>query len=151
MLLFLFFAIQVKKKDDGKIFAMKALRKRTLMLKKQMKYAISEANILKNSDHPFILKLHYCFQVLLLYISHINLKNHKTPQFLYMVLDYCSSGDLSLILAQQPESKFEENIAKFYIAELILAIEYLHQKNIIYRDLKPENILISMKYSENLI
>jgi hypothetical protein len=42
---------------------MKALRKRTLLLKKQMKYAISEANILKNSKHPFILGLHYCFQV----------------------------------------------------------------------------------------
>ena len=60
-----------------------------------------------------------------------------------MVLDYCSSGDLSLILAQQQENRFDENIAKFYISELILAIEYLHHKNIIYRDLKPENILIS--------
>lgn len=61
-----------------------------------------------------------------------------------MVLDYCSSGDLSLVLAQQPENRFDENIAKFYICELILAIEYLHNKNIIYRDLKPENILISI-------
>lgn len=60
-----------------------------------------------------------------------------------MVLDYCSSGDISLILAQQTEGRFEENVAKFYICELILALEYIHKNNIIYRDLKPENILIS--------
>ncbi len=59
-----------------------------------------------------------------------------------MVIDYCSGGDLSLLLAQQCEAKFDENVARFYIAELILAIEYLHKKNILYRDLKPENILI---------
>lgn len=53
----------VRKKDTGQIFAMKALKKRTLIQKKQLKYAVSEANILKNSNHPYILKLHYAFQV----------------------------------------------------------------------------------------
>ena len=56
-----------------------------------------------------------------------------------MILDYCPIGDLSY---QIQINLFEEDEAKFYIAELILAIEYLHQHDIIYRDLKPENILI---------
>ena len=57
-----------------------------------------------------------------------------------MVLDYCPGGDLSLHLAQR--GKFDEVEAKFFIAELIIAIEQLHNMNVIYRDLKPENILI---------
>jgi serine/threonine protein kinase len=57
-----------------------------------------------------------------------------------MVIDYCPGGDLSF---QIQLNLFEEEEAKFYIAELILAIEYLHNHNIIYRDLKPENILIA--------
>ena len=54
---------KVRKKDDGQIFAMKALKKRTLIMKKQLRYAISEANVLKMSNHPFVLGLHYAFQV----------------------------------------------------------------------------------------
>ena len=56
-----------------------------------------------------------------------------------MILDYCPIGDLSY---QIQINLFEEDEAKFYISELILAIEYLHKRDIIYRDLKPENILI---------
>ena len=54
---------KARKKNDGKIFAMKALKKRTLIMKKQLRYAISEANVLKMSNHPFVLGLHYAFQV----------------------------------------------------------------------------------------
>ena len=57
-----------------------------------------------------------------------------------MVLDYCPLGDLSLHLAERVT--FEEREAKFFVAELIVAIEHLHSMNVIYRDLKPENILI---------
>lgn len=55
-------------------------------------------------------------------------------------MDYCPGGDLSLHLAKN--GCFSEEISKFYIAELILAIEYLHNLNILYRDMKPENILL---------
>jgi serum/glucocorticoid-regulated kinase 2 len=51
----------VRKKDDDKIFAMKALKKRNLIIKKQLKYAVTEANVLKTCRHPFILGLHYAF------------------------------------------------------------------------------------------
>ena len=116
---------KVQLKSTKEIFAMKVLNKDFLLRKKLLHFAITECNILKESNCPFILKLHYAFQ---------------TPDNLYMILDYCSTGDLSYQI--QNLGLFEEDEAKFYIAELILAIEYLHKHNIIYRDLKPENILI---------
>ena len=115
---------KVKLKGTDKIFAMKVLNKGYLIKKKLLRYAITECNVLKQSNCPFIIKLHYSFQ---------------TPENLYMILDYCPIGDLSY---QIQLNLFEEDEAKFYIAELILAIEYLHRHDIIYRDLKPENILI---------
>ena len=115
---------KVKLKGTDKIFAMKVLNKGYLIKKKLLRYAITECNVLKQSNCPFIIKLHYSFQ---------------TPENLYMILAYCPIGDLSY---QIQLNLFEEDEAKFYIAELILAIEYLHQHDIIYRDLKPENILI---------
>jgi len=64
----------------------------------------------------------------------------QTPKYLYMILDLCPGGDLSYHLTKC--EIFSEKDAKFFIAEIILAIEYLHSLDIIYRDLKPENILI---------
>jgi serine/threonine protein kinase len=69
----------------NKMYALKALKKKTLILKKQLKYAISEANVLKKANHPFIINLHYAFQ---------------TPNFLYLALDYCPGKDLSHHLAR---------------------------------------------------
>ena len=116
---------KVKMKKTGKIYAMKVINKKFLMKNNQLRYAITECNVLKQSKSPFILTLYYSFQ---------------TPENLYMILDYCPGGDLNFHILQ---SLFEEDEAKFYIAELILAIEHLHELNIIYRDLKPENILIN--------
>ena len=116
---------KVKMKKDGKIYAMKVLNKKFLMKNRQLRYAITECNVLKQAKSPFILTLYYSFQ---------------TPDNLYMVTDYCPGGDLNFHILQ---NLFEEDEAKFYIAELILAIEHLHKLDIIYRDLKPENILIS--------
>ena len=115
---------KVKSLIDKKVYAMKVLDKNFLISNNQLKYAISECNILKQASYPFIIKLHYSFQ---------------TKENLYMILDYCPGGDLGFHLQL---NLFEEEEAKFYISELILAIEYLHNMNVIYRDLKPENILI---------
>ena len=115
---------KVRQKKTNNIYAMKVLSKAFLIKMNQLHYAITECNVLKSSNCPFIIKLHYSFQ---------------TPKNLYMILDLCSLGDLKY---QIKEYLFEEDDAKFYIAEIILAIEYLHKRDIIYRDLKPENILI---------
>ena len=116
---------KVRMKSNGEIYAMKVINKNFLIKNNQLKYAITECNVLKQVNSPFILTLHYSFQ---------------TANNLYMIIDYCPGGDLSFHIMQ---SVFEEDEAKFYIAELILGIEHLHKLNIIYRDLKPENILIS--------
>ena len=116
---------KVRLKKTNEIYAMKILNKKFLIKKKLLKYAIIECNILKETKCPFIIKLHYAFQ---------------TPENLYMVIDYCPGGDLDFLIQL---NIFEEEEAKFYISELILAIEYLHNHNILYLDLKPENILIS--------
>lgn len=116
-----------QKKDDNRIFAMKVLKKKDLIFKKHLRYALTETNILKKCKHPFILRIHYSFQ---------------TPKHFYLVIDYCPRGDISKELTKS--NFFKEDIARFYIAELILAVEYLHDHNIIYRDLKPENILLGI-------
>ena len=116
---------KVRLKQTNEIFAMKILNKQFLIKKKLLKYAITECNILKQAKCPFIITLHYAFQ---------------TPDNLYMIIDYCPGGDLDFHIQL---NLFEEEEAKFYIGELILAIEYLHNHNILYRDLKPENILIA--------
>ena len=116
---------KVRMKSNGEIYAMKVINKNFLMKNNQLRYALTECNVLKQVNSPFILTLYYSFQ---------------TENNLYMIIDYCPGGDLNFHIIQ---NIFEENEAKFYIAELILGIEHLHQLNIIYRDLKPENILIN--------
>lgn len=111
-------------KGTNNIYAMKIINKKFLIKNQQLRYAVTECNVLKQAKHPFIITLHYAFQ---------------TPDHLYMILDYCPGGDLSYHIIK---NLFEEDEAKFFIAELVLAIENLHNLDIIYRDLKPENILI---------
>lgn len=119
---------QVRKKDTGRIYAMKVLSKKVIVQKKEVAHTVGERNILvrtATSESPFIVGLKFSFQ---------------TPSDLYLVTDYMSGGELFWHL--QKEGRFDEKRAKFYIAELILAIEHLHKNDIVYRDLKPENILL---------
>ncbi|CAG9331419.1 unnamed protein product [Blepharisma stoltei] len=116
---------KVRKKNDGEIYALKVLNKSSLKRHNQLKYAIAECKILKSSKNPFIIKLHWAFQ---------------TPKNLYMALQYCGNGDLEQLI--ENKRYLNEKEAQFYIAEAILAIEYLHSVNIVYRDLKPQNILL---------
>jgi X-X-X-Leu-X-X-Gly heptad repeat protein len=119
---------QVRKKDSGRIYAMKVLSKKVIVQKKEVAHTVGERNILVRTamtDSAFIVGLKFSFQ---------------TPTDLYLVTDYMSGGELFWHL--QKEGRFNETRAKFYIAELILALQHLHEHDIVYRDLKPENILL---------
>ncbi|KAL7628363.1 Serine/threonine-protein kinase [Parahypoxylon ruwenzoriense] len=119
---------QVRKKDTGRIYAMKVLSKKVIVQKKEVAHTVGERNILVRtamSESPFIVGLKFSFQ---------------TQNDLFLVTDYMSGGELFWHL--QKEGRFDEKRAKFYIAELILAIQHLHHSDIVYRDLKPENILL---------
>jgi len=117
--------MKVKKKGDKKIYAMKILGKEMLMKQNMISYTKSEKQILQQIDHPFIVHLRYAFQ---------------TDTKLYLVLDFLSGGELFFHLSK--EVKFDVERARFYCAELVLAIGHLHSKDIIYRDLKPENVVL---------
>jgi p70 ribosomal S6 kinase len=120
---------QVKKcngKDCGKIFAMKVLKKATIVRnQKDTAHTKAERNILEAVKHPFIVDLMYAFQ---------------TDGKLYLIMEYLSGGELFMHLER--EGIFLEDTASFYLSEIILALEHLHKQGIIYRDLKPENILL---------
>ncbi|CCH42551.1 hypothetical protein BN7_2095 [Wickerhamomyces ciferrii] len=119
---------QVRKIDTDRIYAMKVLSKKVIVRKKEIAHTIGERNILvrtAGASSPFIVGLKFSFQ---------------TPADLYLVTDYMSGGELFWHL--QKEGRFAEDRAKFYIAELVLSLEHLHDNGIVYRDLKPENILL---------
>ena len=119
---------QVRKRDTKRIYAMKVLSKKVIVQKKEIQHTIGERNILvrtATTESPFIVGLKFSFQ---------------TAADLYLVTDYMSGGELFWHL--QKEGRFDEQRARFYIAELILALRHLHQHDIVYRDLKPENILL---------
>lgn len=117
---------QVRKKDTKRIYAMKILSKREIIAKKEVAHTIGERKILQRSlESPFLVGLKFSFQ---------------TDTDLYLVTDFKSGGELFWHL--QRETRFSEERARFYIAELVLALEHLHKYDIVYRDLKPENILL---------
>jgi len=117
--------LQVRKKDTGRIYAMKILQKKDIVERQEVAHTLSERNVLIQASSPFLVGLKFSFQ---------------TPDKLYLVLDYMNGGELFYQL--QKETAFSEVRAKFYTAELVLALEHLHKYNIVYRDLKPENILL---------
>jgi len=117
---------QVIKKDSNQIFAMKTLKKKHLIDTNCVENTMAEKDILRKVRHPFIVRLHYAFQ---------------TSSKLYLIMDFVNGGHLLHHLRR--EAMFSEKQARFYIAEVILAIEHLHSLNIIHRDLKPENVLLS--------
>lgn len=115
----------MRKNDTAKLYAMKVVRKERLEDEKDKANTLLEKDVLQEVVSPFLVQLHFSFQ---------------TPEKLYFIVDYCPGGELFYHL--QKAFKFTEKRAKFYSAELVLALEDLHASNVIYRDLKPENILL---------
>eukprot|EP01097_Dermamoeba_algensis_P006920 TRINITY_DN4321_c0_g1_i1.p1 TRINITY_DN4321_c0_g1~~TRINITY_DN4321_c0_g1_i1.p1 ORF type:complete len:463 (-),score=87.38 TRINITY_DN4321_c0_g1_i1:111-1499(-) len=118
--------IQVKKKDTGKIYAMKVLNKKTILERNDLDHTKAEKSILQKLVHPFLVNLYYSFQ---------------SEDKLYFIMDYVNGGELFYHL--QHARFFDEERVRFYIAEIVCGLEYLHGMNVLYRDLKPENILLT--------
>ncbi|RKP13860.1 kinase-like domain-containing protein [Piptocephalis cylindrospora] len=116
----------VRERSSGRLYAMKTLRKAAVVVhSKYTEHTKAERQILEAVQHPFIVKLYYAFQ---------------TARKLYLVLEYVPGGELFTHLAR--EKMFDEEVAVFVSAQIILALEHLHSVGVIYRDLKPENILL---------
>ena len=107
----------VRKRDTQEIFAMKMIKKEAVTRQSQVDHIRSERNILAGTQHPFIVKLQYAFH------------NRKK---LYLVMEYCPGGELYFHLSR--DQRFAEPRAKFYSASLVLALEHLHQKDVIFRE-----------------
>ncbi|KAL3569067.1 hypothetical protein D5086_028957 [Populus alba] len=108
-------------------FAMKVMDKAALAARKKLLRAQTEREILQSLDHPFLPTLYSHFE---------------TEKFSCLLMEFCPGGDLHALRQRQPGKYFPEHAARFYVAEVLLALEYLHMLGIIYRDLKPENVLV---------
>ena len=120
----------VRLKANKKVYAMKILSKTMLKLKKQEFHTKTERNLMVQINCPFIVNIKSAFQ---------------DSQKLYMVSEFMQGGDMFFHMHDGQIVIFNNEKTKFYIIELVLAIEFLHKKNMIYRDLKPENILLDEK------
>uniref|UniRef100_A0A7S2WLW3 Protein kinase domain-containing protein n=1 Tax=Rhizochromulina marina TaxID=1034831 RepID=A0A7S2WLW3_9STRA len=118
--------LQVRNRMDQEIYAMKVISKRVLRKKNSVGNMRVERDIMTAIDHPFIVKLKCCF---------------SSEKKLFLVMEYMPGGELFFHLRKQ--GLLLEKTAQFYVAEILLALEHLHQKGIIHRDLKPENVLVS--------
>ncbi|CAN1274048.1 Serine/threonine-protein kinase 38-like [Linum perenne] len=118
-------------KGTGEIFAMKKLKKSEMLSRGQVEHVRSERNLLAEVDSRCIVKLFYSFQ---------------DSEFLYLIMEYLPGGDIMTLLMR--EDILSEDVARFYIAESILAIHSIHQHNYIHskfatcRDIKPDNLIL---------
>ncbi|KAK9455474.1 kinase-like domain-containing protein [Dipodascopsis uninucleata] len=117
--------MQVRKKDTSRIYALKTIRKAHIVSRSEVNHTLAERTVLAQINNPFIVPLKFSFQ---------------SPEKLYLVLAFVNGGELFHHL--QREGRFDLNRSRFYTAELLCALECLHDFNVIYRDLKPENILL---------
>lgn len=115
----------VKKKDNGQLYAIKTVHKNRLVTNNKVYTIMAERNILVKVKHPFIVELHYAFQ---------------TDTKFYLVIEYAPGGELFTYVRRIKKLPIEET--RLYIAEIALALDYLHSSGVVYRDLKTENILL---------
>ncbi|WKA06924.1 hypothetical protein VitviT2T_024802 [Vitis vinifera] len=114
-----------RKRATGDLFAIKVLKKADMIRKNAVESILAERNILISARNPFVVRFFYSF---------------TCRENLYLVMEYLNGGDLYSLLKNL--GCLDEDMARAYIAEVVLALEYLHSLNVIHRDLKPDNLLI---------
>ncbi|XP_046858995.1 RAC-alpha serine/threonine-protein kinase-like [Xenia sp. Carnegie-2017] len=114
-----------KQKATNELFALKVLKKEVIVAKDEVFHTLTENRVLQLCKHPFLTELRFSFQ---------------TRDRLVFVMEYVNGGELFFHLSK--ERVFPEERSKFYASEIILAVEYLHEQNVVYRDLKLENLLL---------
>ena len=117
----------VMQKSNRKFFAMKVLSKKDMIKRKKIKRVLAEQEILMNVNHPFVVTLYHTFQ-----------SQHN----LYFVTEFCQGGEFFRALQTSPWKCLSEPDSRFYAAEVVCALEFLHLMGFIYRDLKPESTII---------
>uniref|UniRef100_A0A669D939 non-specific serine/threonine protein kinase n=2 Tax=Oreochromis TaxID=8139 RepID=A0A669D939_ORENI len=117
--------ILVREKASGTYYAMKILKKEVIIAKDEVAHTLTESRVLKNTRHPFLTSLKYSFQ---------------TKDRLCFVMEYVNGGELFFHLSR--ERVFSEDRTRFYGAEIVSALDYLHSAKIVYRDLKLENLML---------
>ncbi|KAJ3671340.1 hypothetical protein LUZ60_007419 [Juncus effusus] len=111
----------------GCVMAAKVMDKKELKGRNKEGRATTEKEILEAIDHPFLPKLYGVAE---------------NERWFCLLTEFCPGGDLHVLRQRQPGRRFTESAVRFYAAEVVVALEYIHMMDIIYRDLKPENILV---------
>ncbi|KAF4367049.1 hypothetical protein G4B88_016761 [Cannabis sativa] len=114
-----------REKKSGNIYAMKKLKKSEMLMRGQVEHVKAERNLLAEVGSHCIVKLYYSFQ---------------DAEYLYLIMEYLPGGDMMTLLMR--EDTLPEDVARFYIAQSVLAIESIHKHNYIHRDIKPDNLLL---------
>jgi len=116
--------------EIGQDYAMKLLSKQRYGEQQLEKYVYAERNVLRTGDHPFLVSLVYAF---------------STFEYWVLIMEYACGGSLADKLSLQPEENpgFDEDLARRYASELLLALDHLHSTSVIFRDLKPDNVVLS--------
>lgn len=117
--------ILCKEKRTNRLYAIKILKKEVIIQREEVAHTLTENRVLQRCKHPFLTQLTYSFQ---------------TPYHLCFVMEFANGGELFTHL--QKCQTFPESRVRFYGAEILLALGYLHSLSIVYRDMKLENLLL---------
>ena len=115
----------VREKSTKRVFAMKSMIKEAMIMKNQVEHVHAERDVLASAENPRVVTLHYSFQ---------------DDDNLYLIMDFLSGGDLMTLLIK--EDILSEDAVKFYAAEAVMAIDYVHKLGYVHRDIKPDNLLL---------